>query len=168
MRHRVLRHLIWVYTVCSGLSVPIHMLNTVWSVHLFSKPSALTFTTIWTISADNKFLFFPPRKRRFDISSKLSPMETICMKCQILFFGKNKKTRQSAQWGTYTPDQHYRQFLTSTKYVALTLEMAGWMNSMLIAISPKPLGRITKFNKRFWWYSYINLDAIFFTFIWYF
>ena len=59
------------------------------------------------------------------------------------------KTRQSAQWGTYTPEQRYRQFLTSTKYVALTLEMAGWMNSMLIAISPEPLGRrITKFNKR--------------------
>ena len=37
------------------------------------------------------------------------------------------------------------------------------MNSMLIAISPKPLSRrITKFNKRSWWYSYKNLDAIFF------
>ena len=36
------------------------------------------------------------------------------------------QTRQSAQWGTYTPDQRYRQFLKSTKYVhvALTLEMA--------------------------------------------
>ena len=33
-------------------------------------------------------------------------------------------TRQSAQWGTYTPDQRYRHFLKSTKYVALTLEMA--------------------------------------------
>ena len=32
--------------------------------------------------------------------------------------------RQSAQWGTYTPDQRYRHFLKSTKYVALTLEMA--------------------------------------------
>ena len=30
-----------------------------------------------------------------------------------------EKTRQSAQWGTYTPDQRY-QFFTSTKYVALT------------------------------------------------
>ena len=40
--------------------------------------------------------------------------------------------------------------------------MDGWMDSMLIAISPKPLGRrITKFNKRSWWYSYINLDAFF-------
>ena len=75
-----------------------------------------------------------------------------------------KQTRQSAQWGTYTPEERYRQFLTSTKYVALTLEMVGWMNSMLIAISPKPLcRRIIKF-KRSWWYSYINLDAIFFYF----
>ena len=29
-------------------------------------------------------------------------------------------TRQSAQWGTYTPEERYRQFLTSTKYAALT------------------------------------------------
>ena len=27
----------------------------------------------------------------FDISCKLSPLETICLKCQILFSGKNKK-----------------------------------------------------------------------------
>ena len=37
---------------------------------------------------------------------------------------KEQKTRQSAQWGTYTLDQRYRHFLKSTKYVALTLEMA--------------------------------------------
>ena len=80
-------------------------------------------------------------------------------------YAKDQVTRQSAQWGTYTPEERYRQFLTSTKYVALTLEMVGWMNSMLIAISPKPLcRRIIKFNKRSWWYSYINLDAIFFYF----
>ena len=39
----------------------------------------------------------------------------------VLFLNE---TRQSAQWGTYTPDQRYRQFLKSTKYAALTLEMA--------------------------------------------
>ena len=37
---------------------------------------------------------------------------------------KFAETRQSAQWGTYTHDQSYRHFLKSTKYVALTLEMA--------------------------------------------
>ena len=31
------------------------------------------------------------QKTRLDISCKLSPMETICMKCQILFSEKNKK-----------------------------------------------------------------------------
>ena len=31
------------------------------------------------------------QKTGFDISCKLSPLETICMKCQILFSGKNKK-----------------------------------------------------------------------------
>ena len=37
-----------------------------------------------------KFVIFFP-ENRFDISCKLSPMETICMKCQNLFSRKNKK-----------------------------------------------------------------------------
>ena len=37
------------------------------------------------------FFFFFSQKTGFDISCKLSPIETICMKCQILFSGKNKK-----------------------------------------------------------------------------
>ena len=36
------------------------------------------------------FLIFS-KKTGFDFSCKLSPMETICMKCQILFSGKTKK-----------------------------------------------------------------------------
>ena len=36
------------------------------------------------------FSYFP-LKTGFDIAYKLSPMETICMKCQILCPGKNKK-----------------------------------------------------------------------------
>ena len=36
------------------------------------------------------FLFYF-KKTRFDISFKLSPMETICLKCQNLFSWKNKK-----------------------------------------------------------------------------
>ena len=36
------------------------------------------------------FLIFQ-KKMGFDISCKLSPQETICMKCQCLFSGKNKK-----------------------------------------------------------------------------
>ena len=36
------------------------------------------------------FLFFM-QETEVDISCKLSPLETICIKCQILFSGKNKK-----------------------------------------------------------------------------
>ena len=47
----------------------------------------LIFSTLWANSADSKlmtfFLFFP--EAGFDISCKLSPLETICKKCQILF-----------------------------------------------------------------------------------
>ena len=35
------------------------------------------------------FLFFPGNK--IGISCKLSPIETVCMKCQILLAGKNEK-----------------------------------------------------------------------------
>ena len=39
------------------------------------------------------FLFFP--EKGFDISCKVSSKETICMKCQILFSGKNKKNKKN-------------------------------------------------------------------------
>ena len=57
----------------------------------------LTLTSPWANSADNKlvifFLFFPyfSQLTGFDISCKLSPLETICMKYQIQFSGKNKE-----------------------------------------------------------------------------
>ena len=38
-----------------------------------------------------KYISYFSQKTGFDISCKLSPKETICMKCQILFSGKNKK-----------------------------------------------------------------------------
>ena len=35
--------------------------------------------------------YFSPRKQNLTTLCKLSPKETVCMKCQILFSGKNKK-----------------------------------------------------------------------------
>ena len=60
----------------------------------------LTFTTLWAFSADDKlmifFLFFPENwiwhfMQIVSLGDNLSPWETVCMKCQILFSGKNKK-----------------------------------------------------------------------------
>ena len=45
---------------------------------------------------------FDMEKIRFDISCKLSPKVTICMQCQILFSGENKKNMinlSSAEFG---------------------------------------------------------------------
>ena len=55
----------------------------------------LTLSMLGKNSADDilKFFFFFSnfsQKTDFDISCKLSPEETICMKCQNLFSGKNK------------------------------------------------------------------------------
>ena len=49
---------------------------------------------LWVkFSAENilKYISYFSQKTGFDISCKLSPLETICMKCQMLFSGKNKK-----------------------------------------------------------------------------
>ena len=49
---------------------------------------------LWVkFSADDilKYFSYFSQKTGFDISCKLSPKKTICMKCQILFSGKNKK-----------------------------------------------------------------------------
>ena len=54
---------------------------------------SLIFTALWANSADDKLIFFIyfSLKTGFDISCKLSLMETMCMKCQNSFSGKNKK-----------------------------------------------------------------------------
>ena len=39
-----------------------------------------------------------PNKTSFDVSCKLSQMETIRMKCQILFSGKNMKMSDNRFW----------------------------------------------------------------------
>ena len=49
---------------------------------------------LWVnFSADGvlKYFSYFSKKTDFDSSCKLSPFKTICMKCQILFSGKNKK-----------------------------------------------------------------------------
>ena len=56
--------------------------------------STLINTALWVkFSADDilKYFSYFPQKTGYDISCKLSPKETICMKCQILFSEKNKK-----------------------------------------------------------------------------
>ena len=46
---------------------------------------------LWVkFSADDILKYFP-QKTGFDISCKLSTLETICMKCQILFWEENKE-----------------------------------------------------------------------------
>ena len=55
--------------------------------------STLALSTLWTKSADVKFmvffLFFP---RKHDLTFHANCLlETICMKCQVLFSGESKK-----------------------------------------------------------------------------
>ena len=50
-----------------------------------------TLSTLVKILADDILKYFYFSQNSFDISCKLYPMETICIKCEILFSGKNKK-----------------------------------------------------------------------------
>ena len=55
----------------------------------------LTFTTLWANSADDKLiisLFRQENRIWHSMQIVSNGMETICMKCQNLFSGKNKKT----------------------------------------------------------------------------
>ena len=66
--------------------------------HLSSSFHSLTwnlcFSTLGKIFSRWYFSYFSyfSQKTGFDILCKLSPIKTICMKCQILFSGENKKT----------------------------------------------------------------------------
>ena len=61
----------------------------------------LTHSTLDKFSADDllklKYFSYFSQKTDFDISCKLSPVETICMKCQILFSGKTIINLSSAE-----------------------------------------------------------------------
>ena len=70
--------------------IVLHLRRIGYASFLFQ--SILIFTTLWAKSADDKLMIFFLtffQKTAFDISCKLSPMETICMKCQILFLANN-------------------------------------------------------------------------------
>ena len=53
---------------------------------LYWRRFALSHCLTWANSADDKVMPFS-QKTGFDISCKLSPLETICLKCQKLFSG---------------------------------------------------------------------------------
>ena len=54
MRCRILRHLIWVYTVCSGLSVGVHTVNMVCPAMAFHMtPQKHTYNHIWAATSEN-------------------------------------------------------------------------------------------------------------------
>ena len=57
---------------------------------LCQKFEILTISTQGKNFSREQFEIFS-KKIGFDSSCKLSPLETICMKCQNLFSGKNKK-----------------------------------------------------------------------------
>ena len=62
-------------------------------VEVSSNNADLTITAFWAYSADNKLIFFSsfPRKQVLTFHAKVSLLETTCMECQNLFFGKNEK-----------------------------------------------------------------------------
>ena len=58
----------------------------------------LTLTTLWSDSAADKWVIFLfSQKTGYDISCTLSPLDTICLKCQILFSGKKKINMSSSE-----------------------------------------------------------------------
>ena len=74
---------------------------------LYILKSILKCLALWVkFSADNilKYSFYFFQKTGFGISGKLSPVETICMKCQNQFMGKIRKIFQYVFWKFYPED----------------------------------------------------------------
>ena len=80
------------------------------------------------------FLIFP-RKQALTFSCKLSPVETICMKCQNLFSGENKKNISWCRLLKFLSRsaKHYHtclKFWASPFYYLLKcLRTAGWVTN---------------------------------------
>ena len=64
---------------------------------ILSGHSTYLLLPLWANSADGIFKYFSyvSQKTGFDSSCKLSPMETVCMKCQILFSGEKKNNKKN-------------------------------------------------------------------------
>ena len=58
-------------------------------MQIVSTPASIPGKNFSRRHINDIFLIFP-RKTGFDIACKLSPLETICMKCQNLFSGENR------------------------------------------------------------------------------
>ena len=102
-----MQHLMRVYTVFSGLFVQILRINTVHCTTRATKNAIIISWSVWSYAwysfnllplpglaqqKTNRWYFsYFCQEIGIGISWKLSPLETICMKCQILFPGKNKK-----------------------------------------------------------------------------
>ena len=82
MRRLIINRLIWFYAVCKSLVLsPVAV-------------KELTYQSLGKFSRRQIDIF--SQAIEFDVSCKLSPQETICMKCQSLFSGgKSKKIFQS-------------------------------------------------------------------------
>ena len=83
-------------------------------------------------------------------------------KSELSFLSRHPYQMPSKTWQSFLKiAQGYRSYGVHNNAF-----MDRRIDSMLIAISPKPISRrITKFNKRSWWYSYMNLAAKFFYFL---
>ena len=94
-----MRRLVGVYTVCSGLSIPILRITRDYNWYYFNYWWGRRFWLfeIWHYMLNlchsgliQQAIFFSSsyfsQKTGFEISYKLSPLWTICMKCQIFFF----------------------------------------------------------------------------------
>ena len=59
------------------------------------RDKSCMYFTLYQSMGKYNFSYYSQKKKRFDISCKMSPYETICMKCQFIFRGKIRKLFQN-------------------------------------------------------------------------
>ena len=80
--------LIWVFAGCTCSKVHFLML---WLIYLTRFQKKKTLSELIQQTTNWWYFSYFSQKTGFDISCKLSPLETICMKCQSCFLSKIRK-----------------------------------------------------------------------------
>ena len=83
---------VWHFRTFTALIKKSSKFQILLSTRWYFRPTNLTLSTLGKTLITLKYFFlFFFQKTGSDIPCQLSPMETICMKCQKLFSGKNMK-----------------------------------------------------------------------------
>ena len=120
----------------------------------------LTFITLWANSADDKLMVFFlnfSEKIGFDISCKLFPEETICIKCWSLFPGKNIAKTYPYSFDPLKP--HF--YIVKLVFAGYTLFFLFLLKNIDCALEPPRRGGSNEYPLSMFWAEIWKISEFF-------